>query len=272
MSGRFEGKVAIVTGSASGIGAAIGRQLAREGAKVVLADRDIAGVDAVASEIKAANGVAHSYQLNVADPAEVEALVKFTEREFGGLHLAVNNAGIAGPSAAAGDYPLDGWKTVIDVNLSGVFYGLRYEIPAMLRSGGGAIVNMASILGTVGYATAVAYTAAKHGLIGMTKTAAVEYAAKNIRVNAVGPGFIDTPMLSKNLDANTLKYIAGLHPVQRLGRSEEVSALTCFLLSGLGAFLHTRAKGNKAMLAIGGASASLFAVAALFMGIALRFQ
>ena len=234
---QFDGKVAIVTGGGSGIGEAIVRELAAGGARVVVADRDQAGMDRVVAAVKAAGGIATGFAIDVASAEQNAAMVAFAEKTYGGLHLAVNNAGIGGPAAATGDYPLDGWKTVIDVNLSGVFYGLRYEIPAMLRSGGGAIVNMASILGTVGYATAVAYTAAKHGLIGMTKTAAVEYAAKNIRVNAVGPGFIDTPMLSKNLDANTLKYIAGLHPVQRLGRSEEVSALTCFLLSDRASFI-----------------------------------
>jgi NAD(P)-dependent dehydrogenase (short-subunit alcohol dehydrogenase family) len=234
---QFDGKVAIVTGGGSGIGEAIVRDLAAGGARVVVADRDQAGMDRVVAAVKAAGGIATGFAIDVASAEQNAAMVAFAEKTYVGLHLAVNNAGICGPAAATGDYPLDGWKTVIDVNLSGVFYGLRYEIPAMLRSGGGAIVNMASILGTVGYATAVAYTAAKHGLLGMTKTAAVEYAAKNIRVNAVGPGFIDTPMLSKNLDANTLKYIAGLHPVQRLGRSEEVSALTCFLLSDRASFI-----------------------------------
>ena len=131
-------------------------------------------------------------------------------------------------------YFQDSWKISGSLVLN---YGLRYEIPAILKSGGGAIVNMSSILGSVGFATAVAYTAAKHALVGMTKVAAMEYAPKGLRVNAVGPGFIDTPLLSKNLDANTLKYIAGLHPIQRLGRAEEVSALTCFLLSDRASFI-----------------------------------
>jgi NAD(P)-dependent dehydrogenase (short-subunit alcohol dehydrogenase family) len=149
----------------------------------------------------------------------------------------VNNAGVGGPSAATADYPLDGWKTVIDINLNGVFYGLKYEIPAIMKSGGGSIVNMASILGSVGFTNAVAYTSAKHAILGMTRVAAMEYATKGVRVNAVGPGFIDTPLLSKNLDENTLKFVAGLHPMQRLGRPEEVSALTCFLLSERASFI-----------------------------------
>jgi NAD(P)-dependent dehydrogenase (short-subunit alcohol dehydrogenase family) len=125
----------------------------------------------------------------------------------------------------------------MDVNLNSVFYGMKYEIAAMLRAGGGAIVNMASILGSVGFANASAYVTAKHGVLGLTKAAAMEYAAKGIRVTAVGPGFIDTPLLSKNLDAPTLKAIAGMHPVGRLGRSEEVAALTCFLLSDAASFI-----------------------------------
>jgi NAD(P)-dependent dehydrogenase (short-subunit alcohol dehydrogenase family) len=233
----FDGKVALVTGAASGIGEAIAKELAAGGAKVVLADRDQGGLDRVSGDITRGGGVARSFALDVADPAANEAMAAFTVKTFGALHLAVNNAGIGGPSAATGDYPLEGWKSVIDVNLNGVFYAMRYEIPAMLKSGGGAIVNMASILGSVGFANAPAYTAAKHALLGLTKVAAMEYAAKGIRINAVGPGFIDTPLLSKNLDAATLGFVAGLHPIKRLGTPEEVSALSCFLLSDRASFI-----------------------------------
>ena len=233
----FNGKVAIVTGGGSGIGEAIVKELATGGAKVIVADRDQAGIDRVVAAVKASGGNATGFTVDVASPEQNAAMVAFAEKTYGGLNLAVNNAGIGGPAAQTGDYPLDGWKTVIDINLNGVFYGLRYEIPAILKSGGGSIVNMASILGSVGFATAVAYTSAKHALLGMTKVAAMEYAAKGVRVNAVGPGFIDTPLLSKNLDADTLKYVAGLHPIQRLGRPEEVSALTCFLLSDRASFI-----------------------------------
>jgi NAD(P)-dependent dehydrogenase (short-subunit alcohol dehydrogenase family) len=234
---EFDGKVAIVTGGGSGIGEAIVMELVAKGAKVVVADRDKAGIDRVVAAAKAARGSAVGFVIDVADAAQNAAMVAFAEKTFGGLHLAVNNAGIGGPSAPTADYPLDGWKTVIDVNLNGVFYGMKYELAAMQKSGGGAIVNMASILGTVGFANAVAYTSAKHALLGMTRVAAMEYATKGIRVNAVGPGFIDTPLLAKNLDEATLKAVAGLHPVQRLGRSEEVSALTCFLLSDRASFI-----------------------------------
>jgi NAD(P)-dependent dehydrogenase (short-subunit alcohol dehydrogenase family) len=235
--GLFDNKVAIVTGGASGIGEAIARELAAGGAKVVVADRDQAGINRVLADIKVTGGVASGFTIDVASPEQNAGMVAFAQETYGGLNLAVNNAGIGGPSAPTGEYPLDGWKTVMDINLNGVFYAMRYEIPAIVKSGGGAIVNMASILGSVGFANAVAYTSAKHALLGMTKVAAMEYATKGLRINAVGPGFIDTPLLSKNLDANTLKYVAGLHPMQRLGKPEVVAALTCFLLSDRASFI-----------------------------------
>ena len=236
MSG-FKGKVAIVTGAASGIGAAVARELAAGGAEVVVADLDKSAAEAVAKEIKAAGGKAHAFAVDVADAATVEKMVDFAVSTCGGLHLAVNNAGIGGAQAMVADYPLDGWRQVIDVNLNGVFYGMKYEIAAMLKSGGGAIVNMSSILGSVGFANSSAYVAAKHALLGLTKTAAMEYAKQGVRVNSVGPAFIETPLLTKNLSAEMLAGLASLHPMGRIGKPEEVSALTCFLLSDRASFI-----------------------------------
>jgi NAD(P)-dependent dehydrogenase (short-subunit alcohol dehydrogenase family) len=237
MSYDFSKKVAIVTGAASGIGAAIARGLASHGASVIVADMDIAGAEAVAASITSAGGTAKALQVNVADAVEVEAMVETAKATYGGLHLAVNNAGIGGPAALTGEYPLDGWHKVIDTNLNGVFYGMRYQLPAIVASGGGAIVNMASILGSVGFATASAYVAAKHAVVGLTKVAAIEYAKHGVRINSIGPGFIDTPLLSKHLDEAALTMIRGLHPVGRLGTSEEVAALTEFLLSEEASFI-----------------------------------
>lgn len=231
------GRVALVTGAGSGIGAAVAQELAAKGAEVVVADLDRDAAEGVASAIRFAEGKAHACTVDVADAAAMERMVAFAVETCGGLHLAVNNAGIGGPSETLADYPLDGWHKVIDVNLNGVFYGMKYQIAAMLESGGGAIVNMASILGSVGWASAAPYVASKHALLGLTKVAAMEYAARNIRVNAVGPGFIDTPLLSANLDQETLGQLVGLHPLGRLGKPEEVAALTCFLLSDAAAFI-----------------------------------
>jgi NAD(P)-dependent dehydrogenase (short-subunit alcohol dehydrogenase family) len=148
----------------------------------------------------------------------------------------VNNAGISGDLAPVADYSLDGWDKVIAVNLSGVFYGMKYQIPAMLRSGGGSIVNIASILGSVGSANSAGYNAAKHGVVGLTKTAALEYSKDGVRVNAVGPGYIDTPLL-KALDKETYDGLVGLHPIGRLGRAEEVAELVLFLASDKASFV-----------------------------------
>lgn len=237
MAYDFKDKVALVTGAASGIGAAVAQLLAASGAKVMIADLDADGAKTVAEAILAQGGVAKAIEVDVTDPVEVEAMVDATRRQYGGLHLAVNNAGIGGASAPTGEYPLESWRKVMATNLDSVFYGMRYQIPAIQASGGGAIVNMASILGSVAFANAPAYVAAKHGMVGLTKTAAIEYARQGIRINSIGPGFIDTPLLSKNLDAATLTAIAGMHPVGRLGAASEVAALTAFLLSDDASFI-----------------------------------
>lgn len=233
----FTGKTALVTGAGSGIGEAIALDLAQAGATVIVADIDLEKARAVAARIVDAGGQAQAGGGDVADPEAVQTLVAEAVAVGGGLDLLVNNAGIGGPLVPLGEYPLDGWRQVIGVNLDGVFYGMRYAIPEMLKRGGGAIVNMASILGSVGYANAGAYVAAKHALLGLTKTAALEYAAKGIRVNAVGPGFIETPLLA-NLPTEAKQALAASHPIGRIGRPEEVSALTLFLLSDKASFIN----------------------------------
>ncbi|NGM46341.1 SDR family oxidoreductase [Rhodobacter sp. SGA-6-6] len=232
---QFHGKTALVTGAGSGIGEAIALDLAAAGATVVVADLKQEVAQKVADRIAAQGGRAAAVSGDVADPSVVEAQVA-AAMAHGGLHLMVNNAGIGGPSAPTGDYPLDGWNQVIGVNLNAVFYGLRFGIPAMLQSGGGSIVNMASILGSVGFATAPAYVAAKHAVVGLTKTAAQEYATQGIRINAVGPAFIDTPLLS-GFDEAARDWLIAKHPVGRLGRAAEVSALVLFLLSEQASFI-----------------------------------
>jgi NAD(P)-dependent dehydrogenase (short-subunit alcohol dehydrogenase family) len=233
----FTGQTALVTGAGSGIGTAIALELGAHGATVIVSDRNEQGCKQVTASILDRGGKALSFAADVADAAAMEALVAFAEDQTGGLHLAVNNAGIGGAQAPVGEYPLDAWEQVIAVNLNGVFYGMRYQIPAMERAGGGAIVNMASILGSVGFANSAAYVASKHALLGLTKTAAMEYAQKGIRINSVGPAFIQTPLLTNNLSPEMMEGLAGLHPMGRIGTPEEVSALTCFLLSARASFI-----------------------------------
>jgi NAD(P)-dependent dehydrogenase (short-subunit alcohol dehydrogenase family) len=233
----FTGKVAVVTGGASGIGEAVALAIAARGGQVVVADINEDAAEQVVTAISNAGGSAQAITGDVADPAAMEAMVQFAVDTFGGLDIAVNNAGIGGPLSPTGEYPVDGWQRVIDINLNGVFYGMRYQIPAMLARGGGAIINVASILGAVGTANSPAYVAAKHGVLGLTKAAAIEYATRNVRVNAVGPGYIATPLLTSTLDEAALQAIADLHPVKRLGTSEEVAALIVFLASDEAAFI-----------------------------------
>ena len=230
--------VALVTGAASGIGRAIALRYAREGFRVVVSDVDEAGGQETAQQIEEGGGEALFVPADVSDPAACEAVVAEAVRAFGRLDVACNNAGIGGEQAPTADYPVEAWQRVLGVNLSGVFYGMKAQIPAMREAGGGAIVNVASILGQVGFASAPAYVAAKHGVVGLTKTAAIELAAEGIRVNAVGPAFIETPMISAlEADPETLATLVGLHPAGRLGTPDEVAALVAWLSSDEASFV-----------------------------------
>jgi NAD(P)-dependent dehydrogenase (short-subunit alcohol dehydrogenase family) len=232
----FDGKAAIVTGAASGIGREIAIRLAAEGAGVVVSDVNEAGGQESVATIVQQQGRAIFVKADTSKPQDGESLVAAAVTHFGGLHVAVNNAGIGGPMAPVGEYPIDGWDKVIAINLSGVFYGMRAQIAAMLKSGGGAIVNIASILGQVGFRNSSAYVAAKHGVVGLTKNAAIEYATQKVRVNAVGPAFIKTPLLDA-LDEASFAALVGLHPIGRLGESSEVAELVLWLCSDKASFV-----------------------------------
>jgi len=228
----LSGKIAVVTGGNSGIGLATAQAFAAAGTKVVIAD--IEDGMTTANDIKKAGGDAIFVRTDVSKAADIQALVRTTVETYGRLDFAVNNAGIGGASATTGGYTEQDWNHVIGINLTGVWLCMKYELEQMSTQGGGVIVNMASVLGWVGFANSPAYVAAKHGVLGLTKTAAIEYAAQNIRINAVCPAFIYTPLLEKagmTEGTDMYNYIANLHPMKRLGKPEEVADLVLWLCS-----------------------------------------
>ena len=227
---------AIVTGGGSGIGRAIALLLAENGASVLVNDMNGDHADAVVDEIRGAGGDAEASVGDVTDPSWIEASIH-AANALAPLRIAVNNAGIGGAAAPIGDYPVDSWDKVIAVNLSSVFLGMRAQLPSIVANGGGSVVNIASILGSVGFANSSAYVSAKHGLVGLTKNAALEYAAQGVRVNSVGPAFIKTPLIDANLDEATQEFLVSKHPIGRLGQPEEVAALVAFLASDAASFI-----------------------------------
>ncbi|HVV35008.1 MAG TPA: glucose 1-dehydrogenase [Acidimicrobiales bacterium] len=235
---ELQGKVALVTGASSGIGKATAMALAVAGADVVVADLDAVRGELVAADIQAKGGRSLFVRVDVADDESVAAMVDATLRRFARLDIAVNNAGIEGASAPTAECSLENWHTTLAINLTGVFHCMRHEIPALLETGGGSIVNMSSVAGLVGFATSPAYVASKHGVVGLTKAAALEYAGR-IRVNAVCPGVIDTEMVARftHDEPAAVAAMQAMEPVGRLGRPEEIADACVWLASDSSSFV-----------------------------------
>ena len=237
---KLENKTVFITGGLSGIGKACAIAAAKEGANIVIADLKSPITDKAMEEIKKENPKAIFLECDVSVFAQVQEAIQKVASTFGSLDIALNNAGIGGEANKVGDMTEQAWLKVIGVNLNGVFNCMKHELTQMVKQKKGVIVNMASILGKVGFSTSSHYVAAKHGVIGLTQTAALEYAIVGIRINAICPGFIETPLLTnagitKNSDIQ--KFIIGLHPVKRLGKPEEIASGFIFLASDESSFI-----------------------------------
>lgn len=241
--GHLAGKVVLVTGGGTGIGRATAIKVAAEGAKVAIGNRNEAAGEETVSLIRQAGGEAIFQRTDVTREADVKALLETTVETFGGLHGAFNNAGIEGATAMLTEHPEDDFDKIMQVNVKGVWYALKHQIPYMIENGGGSIVNNASIAGLIGFPTHGAYVASKHAVLGLTKTAALEYGAQGVRTNAVSPAAIETPMFerfagsSDEERAQMKEQMTAMHPIGRLGQPEEIAGAVSWLLSDDASFM-----------------------------------
>ena len=233
--GKLDQKVALITGAGSGIGRASALLFAREGARVVAADLNRAGAETTAREIGEAGGSALAIEVDVSRADSVRAMMDATGERFGRLDVLFNNAGIGGPLAVFADYSEADFERVVAVNLKGVFLGMKFGIPALLRSGGGSVINTASVAGLIGTRGYAGYSASKGGVIQLTKVAALEYAKQNVRVNCICPGGVDTPILAM-VPAAFRPAIARTNPMERLAQPEEIARMALFLASDESSF------------------------------------
>lgn len=223
--------VALVTGAARGIGAAVAERLSRDGYAVLVADLSGEAANETAERLSAAGGRAEAATIDVTDPHDVARMVHDCVAHFGGLHVAVNNAGIGTPHAPTADVELDAWRATIDVNLHGVFHCMRAELRAMREAGGGSVINIGSVMSVRGARDAAAYAASKHAVLGLTRSAALDHAADGIRVNCVGPGFVRTDLLDAATDGERRSALAARHPRGMLAAPEDVAGVVAFLAS-----------------------------------------
>jgi len=237
---KLENKTIFITGGLSGIGKACAVAAAKEGANIVIADLKSDKVYQIIEEIKQGNTKVEFFECNVTDYKQVESAIQHVITDFSSLDVALNNAGIGGEANKVGDMSEEAWLKVININLNGVFNCMRHELKQMALQKKGVIVNMSSILGKVGFANSSHYVAAKHGVIGLTQSAALEYAAEGIRINSICPGFIETPLLTNaGITENTdlQKYIIALHPMKRLGNADEIASAFVFFASDDSTFM-----------------------------------
>ncbi|SHI30427.1 NAD(P)-dependent dehydrogenase, short-chain alcohol dehydrogenase family [Mesonia phycicola] len=233
---QLKNKVALVTGAGSGIGKAVAVLYAKEGAKVIINDINEENGQLVVNQIKSQGGEAFFIEADVSKEEDIQNLINKTVEKYGQLDIACNNAGITGEQNLTGQYSVSSWEKVVAINLNGVFLNCKYQLEQMEKNGGGVIVNMASIHGMAAAPMSSAYTTTKHAVVGLTKNIGVEYAQKNIRCNAVGPGYIETPLL-KMADTEMLEMLKAKHPMNRLGKAEEVAELVLFLSSEKSSFM-----------------------------------